>query len=479
MKKTSTRYIVTGTGGELFARASKSSSGFVTSVSIDSRQIGKDCLFFCIIGERRDAHDFLPDVCDQGCHNVVVSDVAWAERMKKRGDVNVILVDDTSSALMKLAKRYMDDWPDLIRIGITGSVGKTSTKEFIYSALKNSFRTGKTKGNLNSQYGIPLTVFDFEEDIEVAVIEMGAGYDSHMEDLSMIVRPDIAVITTIGTSHLEVFGTREKLLEEKLKITSGFGRKGGAKKGVLIVDLDCDILTRQSVMDHSNGEFKLLTVGTTDDADYMLSEICDSGIDGVKCMLEVNGHQKTVHKMELPVIGAHNLVNAAEAVAAGSVLGVDAETAIEGFHELEQVGKRLETIRMDKYTVINDTYNASPESMKAALNVLSHSRGGRRVAVLGSMFELGDDSRELHYGVGAYAVKCGIDMLVTIGENAEAIADGARDVSGNDAPEIHSFDDKQKALEEIKQFLRRGDLVLVKASRSMALEDVVAAIAGI
>lgn len=479
MKKTTIGYIVNGTGGELFAKASKGSSGFVTSVSIDSRTIGENCLFFCIIGERRDAHDFLPDVCDQGCRNVVVSDVDWAEKMKSRGDVNVVLVEDTSKALMKLAERYMDDWPELIRVGVTGSVGKTSTKEFIYSALKKTFRTGKTKGNLNSQYGIPLTVFDFDEDIEVAVIEMGAGYDSYMEELSQIVKPDIAAVTTIGTSHLEVFGTREKLLEEKLKITCGFGRKGGAKKGVLVVNSDCDILSRESVRAHSNGEFKLITVGTTDDADYKLSGICDSGIDGVKCMLEVNGHQKTVCKMDLPVIGAHNLTNAAEAVAVASVLGVDEETAIEGFRDLEQVGKRLEIIRTGKYTVINDTYNASPESMKAALKVLSRSGGNRRIAILGSMFELGDDSAELHYSVGTFAVECGMDVLVTIGDNASAIADGARDASKNDPLEIHCFDDKKKALEEIGSFLQKGDLVLVKASRSMALEDVVAAIAAI
>lgn len=468
MKRTTIDYLIEGTGGSLYAAAADGAYSSVDHVSIDSRCIEGDCLFFCIIGARVDAHAFLEEVRERGCHNVVVSDVSYAEKMKEHGDMNVILVSDTTRALMNLAEKYLDDWPGLIKVGVTGSVGKTSTKEFTAAVLSSSRRTGKTPGNLNSEFGIPLTIFSFEPDIEIAVIEMGVGYGSCMADLSAMVKPDIAIVTTVGSSHMEVFGSREGLVREKLGIAAGM------KDGVLIVNTDCDVLDEETVRRNIPESVEVRTIGTSGCEDYVLSAVEDRGIDGVECDLEsvVDGAPEKLH-MTLPVIGAHNLANAALAVAAGGALGVGFEKAVASLADTEWNANRLEVMRGGGVTVINDTYNASPESMKAGLKVLAASAGTRRVAVLGSMFELGEDSEELHRSVGQAAADCGIDLLITVGENALAIAEGAELARGDRAlPAVIRYENREKALSEIKEHISAGDVILVKASNSMRLNEI-------
>ena len=473
MKRTSLEYIVEGVKGRLYARAEASEDGnrydAVTSVSIDSRKIPDECLFFCIIGERADAHRFLPDVRAKGCHNVVVSDETWAEKMAAEGDMNVILVPDTRLALMALGEKYLDDWKGLRKIGVTGSVGKTSTKEFLYSVLGSRYRTGKTPGNLNSEFGIPLTAFSFQEDIEVAVIEMGAGYGSAIGDLAEIAKPEAAVITNVGTSHLEVYGTREKLLEEKLRVSTGF-----TQANTLVINTDSDILTLDNAVKHQPSDAHIVTVGSRGGEDYHISEVEDQGIDGVRCSVS---HGEETATLELPVIGAHNLGNAVLAMAIGEVFGISLEEGAKALKHVETNANRLSVIRTDKYTVINDTYNASPESMKAGIDVLCNSLGARRIAVMGSMFELGDHSEELHQSVGAYAASKNLDMLVAIGDNGRAIAEGAARAKDPDSIlAVLHFDDREEAAETIRPMLSDGDIVYVKASRSMELEKFVEAI---
>lgn len=478
MKKTSLEYIVKGTFGKLYAAAPGSEKAEIDRVFIDSRKVDGDCLFFCIIGERVDAHEFLYDVREKGCRFVVVSDEKYAEEMKKCGDMNVVLVEDTRRALINLAIAYMDDWEDLIRVGVTGSVGKTGTKEFIASVLATEYRTGKTKGNLNSELGIPLTVFDLETDIEVAVIEMGIGYDSYMEDLAQIVKPDIAVITTIGSSHEEVFGSRAGLIREKLAITSLMN------EDVLIFNSDCDALAEESVREIIKEDVKIRTIGTKGLEDYRLSNIRDLGIEGVECDIEsAVGNSGEILKMRLPVVGAHNLSNAALAIATGEVLGIDPAKAIDALSGVEMNANRLELLKGNGVTVINDTYNASPESMKAGIDVLTRSSGGRKVAILGSMYELGDSFADLHSSVGRYAAESGVQLLVAIGDNGMYIADGAEAVKEEKASdsassdreesiEVVRFPERSEAVERIASLIKKGDIVLVKASRSMELEEI-------
>ncbi|MBQ0004727.1 MAG: UDP-N-acetylmuramoyl-tripeptide--D-alanyl-D-alanine ligase [Clostridiales bacterium] len=455
-------YIVEGTKGTLYATDRNGRIDDVTGAAIDSRAAGEGSLFFCIIGARRDAHDFLPDVREQGCHNVVVSDRAWADKMKALGDMNVILVEDTTMALVNLGTKYMDDWEGLTRVAITGSVGKTSTKEFMYSVLSSRYKTGKNDGNFNSEFGIPLTCFKFAEDIEFAINEIGLGYGLDMKYLVNIVKPDAAIITNVGTSHLEVYGSREKLRDAKLRITTAL-KKGGT----LVVNSDCDMLKPDQVRANACGEFNLITVGSNDEADYRISEICDNGIDGVQCKLEINGH-KNSYKLVLPVIGAHNLYNAALTLAVSGVYGVETEDAIAALANTESNDNRLDVRRGSMYTVINDCYNASPESMKAGIDIVMHSNAKRRGVILGDMFELGDNSRELHASVGTYAAVNGIDYVVTIGENSLAIAEAALEAR----PEmlVVSYATRDEAVDNIESIMEPGDVVLVKASRAMALE---------
>lgn len=461
MKSIGVEYIVNGCNGRLYSRASDNRFDYVDSVCIDSRQAADGYLFFSIIGERTDAHKYLEDVREKGCHNIVVSDEAWAEKMASFGDMNVVLVDDTTRALMSLAEKYMDDWKGLKKVAVTGSVGKTSTKEFIYSVLSSKYKTGKTPGNLNSEFGIPLTVFGFDEGIEVAVIEVGIGSGPDMGDLVKMIKPDAAVITTIGSSHMEYFGSQEKLIEAKLRITSCLNNDSP-----LIVNSDCEYLSCESIKKHSRGDFPIVSVGTGIDANYVIDEICDKGIDGVKSVLMVHEER---YDLSLPVIGVHNLGNAALAVAVGDYMGVDIDTSCRALMNTGFAANRLDVLRNDRFTVINDTYNASPESMKAGLNILARSEAARRVAILGDMGELGDRSALMHRSVGEYARECGLDILVTVGPKSKEIANAFTE--GN-AGISYSFDTKEEAIRALPELIQTGDLVLVKASRSMQLEEV-------
>jgi UDP-N-acetylmuramoyl-tripeptide--D-alanyl-D-alanine ligase len=465
MKKTDLDYIAGGTGGTLAVRAG---SGYVTSAATDSRSVRPGGLFFAIIGARNDGHRFIPGAVKNGCSCAVISDPEWIPVLRESG-VAAVLVDDTTKALVRLAKKYMEDWKGLVKVAVTGSVGKTTTKDMLQAVLSCRYLTGKTQGNLNSEYGIPLTVFGFDEDIEAAVIEIGAGEGASVRDLASIVEPDAAVITTVGSSHLELFGTREKLAEEKIGIAAGFG-PGNA----LIVNTDCDMLDPLHVRKYSGAGTKIIKIGTKEDNDYILSDICDMGIDGVKCTLEICAGDRRKLELRLPIVGAHNLFNAAEAIAAGGFFGIDPADAAEALSNAEITGGRLEIERSGGITVINDAYNASPESVKAALKVLKNSRAGRRAAVLGDMFELGSGSDEMHRSVGRAAADAGVDLLVTVGKNSLATAEEARGASA--AMEIHSFDTTAEAASEIRGLVREDDVILVKASRAMALEQVVSAI---
>ncbi len=462
-------YIVKGTGGKLYAKAD-ADYGKIESVSIDSRTAGEGSIFFCTIGKKVDAHNFLPDVRANSCHTVVVSDLDWANKMRACRDMNVILVEDSVKALMDLATRYMDDWAELPRVAITGSVGKTSTKEFTYAVLSSKYKCGKTPGNLNSEFGIPLTCFSYPEDIEVAICEIGIGGGPDMRELVSIIKPDAAIVTNIGSAHLDHFdNSRTKLQEAKLRITSGF-----TDEGLLVVNSDCKFLEPDEVAAHAEGEFDLVTVGTSEAAMYRLSELCDRGIDGVKCTLDIRG--KGSFELAIPVVGAHNLFNAAEAVAIGDAFGIEPEDAICALSNVSLAGNRLDIRRNDRWVVINDTYNASPESMKAGIDILAASEGRRRGAILGDMFELGENSEKLHASVGEYAAAKGLDFLITIGEGAKAIADGAQTKGAGKDMLIVCFDSKKEALERIPEILESGDIVLVKASRGMALEEISEAI---
>ena len=465
MKKVSPEYIASSMRCEFVMNSNKD----IQNVSIDSRKVDSGSIFFSIIGAVNDAHKFIPDVIREGCVNIVVSDEDWAKSLIDEGVVNVFVVTDTTKALMEFAKKYFLDFENVIKVGVTGSDGKTSTKEFLASALSEKYRVGKTQGNLNSEYGVPLTIFNFEEDIEAAVIEMGIGDTTKMDDLSKIVNPSAAIITNIGTSHLETFENRKQLAVEKLKIASGF-----VKNEPLVINTDNDILGSDRIKEQLNKHTRLITVGRAIDNEYRLYDICDSGIDGVKCKMHVSDRIKgsswdTTIKLKTP--GVHNLYNAAEAIAMAVSLDVQPEKAVEAIcnTDISINGKRLEIMREKSCSIINDTYNASPESMISGIEVLMNSSAKRHVAILGDMLELGNMSKEEHEKVGEYAAKRGVDLLVTIGENAKGIASEARE---NGLDNIIEFDTLSDAKDGITNAIEVGDMILIKASRGMRLEEI-------
>lgn len=466
MREITAEYAADAMNAELIKNKDKK----IKNVAIDSRKTDKDSLFFAIIGNVNNAHKFLPSVYESGCRNVVVSDEKWAKKLETEGEANVFVVDDTTRALMNLAKKYLSDWGSLIKIGVTGSVGKTSTKEFIAAALSKKYKVGKTKGNLNSEYGVPLTIFDFERDIEVAVIEMGIGDVTKMSDLQDIVLPDAAVITNIGTSHLEAYGSREELAREKLKIASSL-----SNKDMLVINGDNDILGSEHINILLQSKPVIIKVGCKEGNKFRITDICDNGIEGVKSKL-IYSNEKTdideVYELHLKAIGAHNLINAAEAIAVAYNFGISIEDAINAVSEtdINTNGQRLNLIEQGGISIINDTYNASPDSMMAGIRVLMNSASPRHVAILGDMFELGNTSAEQHRMVGEFAADEGLDLLVTIGDAAIDIASGARDKG---LKNIVSYASVNSALKDMKSLIKDGDLVLVKASRGMKLERIV------
>ncbi|MCQ2567322.1 MAG: UDP-N-acetylmuramoyl-tripeptide--D-alanyl-D-alanine ligase [Mogibacterium sp.] len=464
MRRLDLNYILEGTGGKLYAKAAEDKYNSVTSVEIDNRRIKADGLFFALVGERVDAHTFLPDVREKGCHNVVVMEEEWAQKMAEYGDMNVILVEDTIIALDDLTIKYMDEWEDLKRVAITGSAGKTTTKEFTYSVLSSKYKTGKNIGNYNSETGIPLTVFNsYADDIEIAITEIGIGDGRDMSELVKMVKPQNAIVTNVGSVHMEFFeSSREKLLEAKLRITEQFG-----PDGTLIVNNQVSNLSVESVKAHSKGNFNIITVGDAEDCDFRITDIEDRGIDGVRGKLTRNG--KT-YDMEIPIIGAHNLFNAAEAVAMGELYDISIDDALEAIKNIDIVENRLDVMR-GRYTIINDTYNANPEAMKAAIEVIRHTPAPRKGLIVGDMRELGKDEVAIHQDVGDYISKSGVDFVVTLGRLGKVIADTLKEKGGVDI--VHSFDTIDEVMANLDDILEEGDLFLVKASNALGITRII------
>ena len=453
--------IIKAVGGTL---VSGEKENIVYRVCTDSRKAEPGDLFFPLKGENNDGHDFLGQVLEAGCRTIVVSDESKIPKQafaSQPGDADIIVVGDTTAALQALASYYLDCLPLKKKIAVTGSVGKTSTRDMLYYAASTSFKTGRNPKNFNNYFGLPLSIMDFEPDTEVAVLEMGMASAGEIETLARIARPDIAVITNIGVSHIENLGSREGILKAKLEVTCCFD-----ENSVLVINADNDMLTLENV----KGPYRVITVGTGENCNYRINDVCDFGDKGIEYTL---CHEGKDYRIKLPVPGAHNAINASLAVAAAGLMGISPETAIKGFEQAELTEKRLNIKKQGRIKVIDDTYNACPESMKSALNTLMSTdveEGGRRVAVLGDMFELGKESPAAHLEVGRYAVEKKPDLLIAVGKDAEYIAQGAEPLGDGHVLRYETREDLEK---EVHEIIRPGDTVLVKASRGMEMEKTV------
>lgn len=428
----------------------------INKVSTDSRKVDRDTLFIPLKGEKFDGHDFLEQVVKSGCKKIIASN--WEKCSEILGeDVDIIIVDNTLEALQALAKYYLSIL-NLKKIAVTGSVGKTSTRDMVNYVCKEKYITGATVGNFNNDIGVPLTIFSLDETMEAAVIEMGMDHFNEIHRLVDIVRPDVGVITTIGTSHMENLGSREGIRKAKMEIVDFF-----TPENTLIYNNSCDLLDENS----TKGNYERVSIGI-DTCNYRVKDIVDLGEEGVNFTLVVDERD---YPVSLNVPGAHNAFNAALAIAAGVSIGVEIESAIEGLKKLELTGKRLTVKEGQNIKVIDDTYNASPESMKSAINTLINSTGNRKIAILGDMYELGNDTIEFHKEVGKYGAEKDVDIILGVGELGRNIAYGALEKLGKErAIAFNSKDELNQALADI---IKPGDTVLVKGSRGIAMETIV------
>lgn len=434
----------------------------VLGVVIDSRQVESGYLFVAIPGEKVDGHKFIPDVFAKGAAAVL------SEQQLEDPAGPYILVESTTKALRDLAEYYRKSL-DIKVVGITGSVGKTSTKEMIASVLSEKYKVLKTEGNYNNEIGLPLTIFKIRAEHEVAVLEMGISEFGEMHRLATMANPDICVITNIGLCHLENLKTRDGILKAK---TESFAHL--KKDGIAILNGDDDKLST------------IRQVGDKEPVFYGMEEKMEYREDAKKLVyatgvenLGLYGMQARIHTPEgerdvrIPIPGEHNVYNALAATAVGLSLGLSLDQISSGILKAKTIGGRTNLLNTGSMTVIDDCYNANPVSMKASIDVLATAEG-RKIAVLGDMGELGENEKKLHYEVGEYLAKKEIDVLFCAGELSEEIAKAAQKESKT--CEVYYFKTRDALLEQLLPFLKKGDTVLVKASHFMEYPKIVKAL---
>lgn len=424
----------------------------ITGVCTDNRNVERGNLFICIKGARVDGHDFALDAAERGAA------CRLSERELEDG-YPYVLVDSTLKALRDLAEWYRGLFKIPV-IGVIGSVGKTTAKELIAAVLSREKYVLKTPANLNNEIGVPLTLLSLREEHEAAVVEMGISDFGEMRRLSKMAKPDICVMTTIGYCHLEKLGDLNGVLKAKSEVFEYM-----KPDSVAIVNGDDELLRafKPSV--------RKIMFGMNDGNDVRAENVENLGFDGVSC--DVCYGDSRIFTL-IPAFGTHIVYGALAAAAVGRELGIKEENILRGIADYHPVGGRANVIDTGFITLIDDCYNANPNSMAAAIRSLSSLRSlssiqGKRVAILGDMKELGHDSAELHREIGRFAAQMKIDLLICCGDEAASIYDGFKEKSENG----HYFSTKEELYPVLGTFIERGDIVLVKASHSMDFEDIV------
>lgn len=427
-------------------------------ISIDSRKVKEGELFIPIAGQRYDGHDFISNSLDKGAAGVLTQ-----KDTEPYGSKCIIKVQDTLKALGDITAYYRQKF-SIPFIGITGSVGKTGTKDMIAEVLSRKYNVLKTEGNYNNEIGLPLTLLNMDTPHEVAVVEMGMSGFGEIRRLSSILKPDIAVITNIGVSHMEKLGSRQNILKAKLEILEGLD-----KNGLLILNGDDKLLYGLKNL----LEFKTVFYGMEEGVSYQVYNIKSQGEQGIYFEITIDGRDYKVH---IPVPGVHNVYNALAAIAVGVELKVPVELIIDGIGKFNPGEMRLNIISSKCLKIIDDCYNASPQSMEAAIGVLSEiGINSRKIAVLGGMLELGGLSCKAHFDVGKFAVSKGIDYIITVGEDGKNIALGAVN-AGADTRKVKSFGNNSETVDYLKGTVKNGDIILIKGSRGMKMEEIVKAL---
>ena len=435
----------------------------INFVKTDTRKIGENDCYVGIKGNSNDGNLLYMEAFLKGASIVVLDKYEYKkedEEYLRRNNKSIILVKDTIKALGDLAKYKRDTFTNPV-IAITGSAGKTSTKDIVYSVLKEKYNAHKTIGNQNNHIGLPLTVLALDSKTEVLVLEMGMNHLGEIRYLTNIAKPDVAIITNVGTAHIGNLGSRENILKAKLEILEGL--KPG---GTVIINNDNDLLHEWYL--ENKDEYKVITIGINNPSDYLATDI-DCGEDG-----STFKSQNIVYKV--PVGGEQFIYNALVAIAVANIFAVETENVQKGILNFELSSNRMHIINNEStnITIIDDSYNANYDSMSYAIKYLS-SLNGRLIAVLGTMNELGEYSQDLHRKLGKLVYEEKIDVLITVGNDAKYINEEAIN-EGFDARKSYHFDNNNDAINLLKEILENGDDVLVKASNSLNFKDIVEAI---
>lgn len=432
--------------------------GEICGISTDTRTISTGDLFIALSGDRFDGHTYVKTALEKGAEAAVVEH--FIEGVEKD---RCLLVEDCRETYFQLAKAYREKLSIPI-IGITGSVGKTSVKEMVYAALSSVCIVHKTEENLNNELGVCQTILSIEESDQVAVVEMGIDHPGDMDILTKIVAPDVAIVTGVGISHLAQMGSRETLFQEKMKISDGM-----KKDAPIIINGDNDLLTTVS-------EWKghpTLKYGLSDVHFAVYGSSIEEDPSNIRTTFSarINGRE---YEVTIPTLGKANVQNALAACAVLKVLDFPLSTGINGLNKYKSVGMRQKIVLADEIVVIEDCYNASPDSMVAALEVLEQIEPqNHRIAVLGDMLELGEEAPEYHEKMGTLAAEKQIDKAYFIGDLSKF---GAKAAETSGVQEVYWFPDTDSAISAIVSGLSAGDVVLLKASRGMKFEKIATAI---
>jgi UDP-N-acetylmuramoyl-tripeptide--D-alanyl-D-alanine ligase len=420
---------------------------YINGVSTDTRTIEKGNLFIPIIGEKMDGHDYIDNAIKGGAAAVLTS---------KDMEITVpyIKVSDTLKALIDLSAYYRSLFSPLV-VGVTGSVGKTSTKEMIYAALSGSKKTIKTMGNRNNEIGLPHTLFSISETTEAAVIEMGMVNRGEIDVLTRATRPSVAVITNIGVSHIENLKTRENILLAKMEIENGL-----SDDGVLVLCADNDLLLSVK----GKTRHKTIYYGIKEKADIYAQDIKYGECETTFTICD-GGNR---YDAKIPTVGEHNVLNSLAAFAVCKSFGLDLSLSVKALENYESSGSRQKIYKAAGITIIEDCYNASPDSMKAALWVLRNNPAKRKIAVLGDMLELGDISEESHRLVGKLSAESA-DIIFAFGPLSKDLAESAKEKGAK----VYHFTDKEELTKCLLETVNFGDAVLFKGSRAMRMEEII------
>ena len=427
-------------------------------VVIDSRQIEQDGIFIATKGERVDGHSFIPQVFEKGALGVV------CEELPEVLPGVCIQVEDSFRALQDIAAYYREQLTIPV-VGITGSVGKTSTKEMIAGVLSEKYNVLKTEGNFNNEIGVPLMILKIRQEHQIAVLEMGINHFGEMHNLSRMAKPDICVMTNIGQCHLEFLGTRDGILKAKSEIFD-FANPNAQ----VIVNGDDDklqLLGTESVP-YLKNSMTLTRFGRGQQNEFYADHIKINGLFGSSMVVHT---PDGAFSLEVKLPGEHQIYNALAATAVAMKLGMTPQEIAAGAAKVQAMGGRSHLIRTNRYVVLDDCYNANPVSMKAAVELLTNAVG-RKVAILGDMFELGEKETQLHAGIGTFCAECGIDEVICVGSLSANMAQAAKE-SGAAGMQVYHYEELEQLRRDLPGLLQPGDNILIKASHAMHFEKLV------